>query len=481
MRTDLLLVNPFQWRLDPVELQHGEPYFPLGPLYLASRVRAAGRSVEIHDAMFSLGDAEFDAALRREPGLVGFYTIHTARRNAFRWIGRARAAGRLIVAGGPDASSDPDPYLRAGAHAVLVGEGEDAILELLDAADAAGYREPPAWANIQGARLAGADPAQPTPKRIRRRGLDELPFPAWDLLDLDAYRRIWNQRGHGLALSMIAGRGCPFHCTWCAKPVFDRTFTNRSVASVIAELQWLKQTFRPGHLRIVDDVFVMNRRWVKEFSQAVVEADAVIPFECLARVDLVDEEVLSWLHAAGCRKIYFGVESGSQDVLDAMRKGTTVGQARSTAALMHRLGMRMHAYLMFGYPGETAADIRKTIGLMEEAVPHSAGVSVTYPIPGTEFYESVRHDFIEENRWEHSNHNRPAFHARYPGWIYWVAERLILARLTLAQIRRRLVPWNEWPKAALKSAVLGPIFLASTWWLDRSMPPPPLARATPSR
>jgi len=314
------------------------------------------------------------------------------------------------------------------------------------------------------------DEAMTAQRRDRLAHLDELPFPAWDLVDLQPYRKLWMRR-HGVsAMSLIAGRGCPFRCTWCAKPVLDKKFLTRSVENVVNELLWLKRNFNPSYLRFVDDVFVMDRRWALKFCEEVVRADAVIPFECLARVDLVNEEMLAALKRAGCQKIFYGVESGSQKILDAMKKGTKIHQIKTTATLMHKLGIKMHAYLMFGYPGEEYEDIWKTIRLVEETVPHSAGVSVTYPIKGTEFYDQVRNEFLESNQWTYSNQNLSAFRTRYPSWVYRFAAKLTQTRLQLAQIRKGTAPLSLLPKIALKNAVYTPLLALSAAVADRLQP-----------
>lgn len=469
MPIDLALVNPFQLVRDPIERRYGEPYFPLGPLYVAARARSKGWNVKLFDGMFTSDAVPFKKFLEQEqPGVIGFYTMNTIKATTLDWISRAKNSQRgLIIAGGPDASSDPEPYLKAGADGVLVGEGEDAILEILEAAQRGRWKDAAALSGVPGMVRANGNGDASSPRRDRLTHLDEFPFPAWDLLDLQPYRHLWMRRRGISAMSLIAGRGCPFRCTWCAKPVLDKKFITRSVENVIAELLWLKRNFNPSYLRIVDDVFVMDRRWALKFCEEVVRANAVIPFECLARVDLVNEEMLAALKRAGCRKIFYGVESGSQKILDAMKKGTQIHQIKATAKLMHRLGIKMHAYLMFGYPGEEYRDIWKTIRLVEETVPHSAGVTVTYPIKGTEFYNQVRHEFLESNQWTYSNQNLSAFRTRYPSWVYRWATRLTQTRLQLAQVFKGLAPFHRLPKIVLKNVVYTSLFVLSAALADR--------------
>ena len=179
-----------------------------------------------------------------------------------------------------------------------------------------------------------------TPARPLRKNIDEIPFPARDLLDLEAHRRAWRARHGFYSLSIIASRGCPYECAWCQKGVFGRSYRPRIPESVAEEMRQIKAHYHPDQLRIVDDVMGIDRRWVKRWRDAVVGKDAAIPFECLSRVDLVDRDVLGWLKEAGCIRIAFGAESGSQKVLDAMTKGTQGGGDLPSSRAVPRTGHR---------------------------------------------------------------------------------------------------------------------------------------------
>jgi radical SAM superfamily enzyme YgiQ (UPF0313 family) len=443
--TDLMLVNPLFLDEDPVERRLMTPYFPLGLLYLAAVAREAGYRVSIFDAMFQAGDEAFVAALERErPRVVGLGVLATVRAAALRLAGLARQHGATVVMGGADPTGRPESYLRHEDNGrrpvdlVVVGEGEQTLLELLptlldgQGADQAGHRR---WPEIAGlAYLDGDGRLVSTGARRHCADLDSLPLPARDLIDLEAYRRAWRGR-HGIfSLSLIATRGCPYGCKWCQKSVFGRTFRPRSPGSVAEEMRLIKDRYRPDQLRIVDDVMGIDRDWVRAWHQKVLARDAVTPFECLSRVDLMDEEMVRLLREAGCARIAFGAESGSQRVLDAMDKGTQVEQIRQAAALCRRHGIETYFYIMLGYPGEEWTDIRQTVELLRQTRPDQFSSTVAYPLPGTAFYDEIKHRLLDTPDWDYTAENRLLFRrehsTRFYRWVQrWLHQEWHAARL----------------------------------------------------
>jgi radical SAM superfamily enzyme YgiQ (UPF0313 family) len=427
--SDLLLVNPLFLQDDPVEQRLMTPYFPLSLLYLAAVAREAGYDVAIFDAMFEPGDEAFVAALDREqPQVVGISVLTTVRDAALRLVDLAHRHGASVVVGGPDPTARPDLYLEYqvdGRHpvdVVVVGEGEETFLELLprlldDGTDLSG---------IDGLAFRDEGEIIVTPARPLRQDIDSLPLPARDLLDIEQYRAAWRDHHGFFSLSLIATRGCPYSCTWCQKSVFGCSFRPRSAERVAEEMGQIKARYAPDQIRIVDDVMGIQRKWVRAFRDAVVARDAVIPFECLSRVDLIDEELVRLLKEAGCFRIHFGAESGSQRVLDAMRKGTTVPQIRRAARLCRELGIETYFYMMVGYPGEEWSDLQRSVELLRDARPDVFSTTIAYPMPGTEFYEQVRDRMTLAGDatpdWAHTAENRLLFRrGRYNTLFYrWV-------------------------------------------------------------
>ncbi len=440
--TDLMLVNPLFLHEDPVEQRLMTPYFPLGLLYLAAAARDAGYSVSIFDAMFQEGDAAFVAALEREqPKIVGFGVLATVRAAALRLADLAHQHGATVIVGGADPTGRPESYLRHrsnGSHPVdlvVIGEGEQTLLELLpwllnrERTDSLPQELPGL------AFLDDDDEFVSTASRKHCADLESLALPARELLDLEAYRQAWQKR-HGIfSLSLIATRGCPYGCTWCQKSVFGRSFRPRSPESVAEEMRLIKEQYRPDQLRIVDDVMGIDREWVRAWHAAVLERDAVVPFECLSRVDLMDEEIVHLLQEAGCSRIAFGAESGSQKVLDAMNKGTSVEQIRRTAELCRRHGIETYFYIMVGYPGEEWADIRKTVELLKQTLPDQFSSTIAYPLPGTEFYEEVKHRLLDAPDWDYTAENRLLFRRDYSTLFYRWVQRWLHQEWHLARLR----------------------------------------------
>ena len=183
-------------------------------------------------------------------------------------------------------------------------------------------------------------------------------------------------------MNLATTRGCPYHCNWCAKPIYGQRYAMRSPKAVADEIAWLRRHFAPDHLWIVDDVFGLKPGWVEEFATLVAAQGAPLPFRCLMRADQVTADVARALAAAGCRMLWMGAESGSQKVLDAMEKGLRVDDIRVASRLLKSAGIEVGFFLQFGYPGETWDDIEATLQLTRELEPADIGVSVSYPLPG---------------------------------------------------------------------------------------------------
>jgi anaerobic magnesium-protoporphyrin IX monomethyl ester cyclase len=278
-----------------------------------------------------------------------------------------------------------------------------------------------------------------TPRRRLIQDVDRLPFPARDFLDIEAYRRAWRRKHDHFSLSIIATRGCPFGCTWCQKSVFGRSFRPRSPELVAEEMASIKEDYQPDQIRIVDDVMGIDRDWVRSWHDAVLAKDAVIPFECLSRVDLLDEEMACLLKEVGCRRIHFGAESGSQAVLDAMNKGITVEQIDKAAELCRRLDIETYLYMMVGYPGETWSDLERSARLLRRTRPDDFSTTIAYPLPGTPFYEEVRDRLTFEG-------------TGAPDWIHTAENRMLFERSGFStHFYRRVIRWfhSEWRDARL--------------------------------
>jgi anaerobic magnesium-protoporphyrin IX monomethyl ester cyclase len=431
-------------RFDPKLWDAGQPYAPLGALYAAAAVRARGYDVALFDAMLAESEEEWSDALdRHRPRYAVLYEdsfnylskmcLLRMREAALVMIDLARDRGVTVIVAGSDASDHPELYLDRGARAVVSGEGEVTLVELLDVLDG---RTDRALDDLAGVVIRSTNGAlRRTNRREIIRDLDALPRPAWDLIDVDRYRRAWRRRHGYFSMNIVTTRGCPYHCNWCAKPIYGQRYTARSVDAVVDEIAWLKETYRPDHLWIADDIFGLKPGWIERFADRIVERRAFVPFKCLLRADGASDAIVRALRRAGCRTAWIGAESGSQRILDAMEKGTRVEQIAAAARRLHAAGIEVGLFLQFGYPGETLDDIERTLQMVRDCRPDDIGVSVSYPLPGTPFYDRVKIQLGEKQNWVDSNDLAMMYRATYAPEFYRALHALVHA-----EFRARRLP-----------------------------------------
>jgi anaerobic magnesium-protoporphyrin IX monomethyl ester cyclase len=426
--TRVLLGQSYYLRFDPKLETAMQPYPPLGTLYAASWLRERGYDVSLFDAMLEPDEAGWARALAGPDGPPEFAILFEDNFNylskmcllrmrdaAFTMLAAARAAGATTIVCGSDATDNAGRYLERGADWVIVGEGEVTLADLLDRL---GGRAPGDPRELAGLAYTGPDgAAQSTGRRDNLKDLDALPFPAWDLVDVDRYRNAWARHGR-FSMNVATTRGCPFHCNWCAKPIWGQRYAMRSPADVAAELATVKATIGPDHIWFADDIFGLRPGWLTAFAREVEARDARIPFTIQSRCDLMTLEAVEALAAAGCHQVWLGAESGSQRVLDAMDKGITVAQVRTARARLGDAGVRAAYFVQLGYPGERWADIRATIELVRDTLPDDIGVSVSYPLPGTRFHAMVADQLGAKANWESSGDLDMMFRGTYQTPFY---------------------------------------------------------------
>jgi anaerobic magnesium-protoporphyrin IX monomethyl ester cyclase len=424
--TDVLLTHSYHLPYDRKQVRKMQPYPPLGTLYAAGVLRAYKISVGVFDSMLLEPGPGFREALRvHRPKVVAIYEddfnfltkmcLTRMREVAFEMVNDAREAGARVVVHGSDATDHAIDYLRQGCELVLIGEAEHTLLEVVQAlrngSTAFGI---PGVARLQRSPRGEFLEKQP-PATARRH---EFPPPARDLIDMKPYRDAW-RRAHGtFSLNLVASRGCPFQCNWCAKPIFGDTYRARPAADVAEEIRQLKELYGASHLWFADDIFALNRHWTQQFAREVKKRNCRVPFKIQARADLLTADTVRALKEAGCAEVWMGVESGSQRVLDAMDKGLLVEEVVSARDELRREGIRACYFLQFGYPGETWQDIQKTIALVRETRPDDVGVSFSYPLPNTRFYERVRQQLGSKQNWSDSDDLCVMFKGAYTDTFY---------------------------------------------------------------
>ena len=439
---DVLLAHSFFLRNDPKQMEKMRPYAPLATLYAAAMLRQNGYEVALFDAMLAAGEEELAAALDcHRPRFVAIYEdsfnfltkmcLGHAREAACRMSRLARERGITVLAAGSDLTDHPQPYFEAGVEYGLGGEADHTLRELLDVLTGRSARSVEAVAGLVFPDVLSDGGVRRTPPREPERQPDAFPFPAWDLLDVERYRTAWTQAHGRFSLNLVTTRGCPFHCNWCAKPIWGRRYAMRSPANVAEEMALVKRTLKPDHVWFADDIFGLQPKWVAELALEVAARDAVIPFTIQSRADLMTPVAVDGLARAGCVEVWLGAESGSQKVLDAMDKGTRVGQIVDATRLLQQAGIRACWFLQFGYPGETFEDILATVELVREVLPDDVGVSVSYPLPGTRFFDMVQTELGEKTHWQDSNDLAMMFQGTYQTPFYRKLRQLVHRDLDL--------------------------------------------------
>ncbi len=431
----LLLAHSYYLAYDEKQTRKMKPYAPLGTLMSAALLREQGHDVTVFDAMLASGVDAFEAKLdATRPSVVALLEDNfnfltkmctlRMRRAAQDMIQASVRRGCRVIVNGSDATDHPELYLAAGADAVIVGEVEDTLCEVmaLVAADSsAALDEVPGLALPALARpLNGATPGSPrrTGLRARLDDLDALPFPAWDLIDVEEYRAAWTDAHGRLSWNVATSRGCPYACNWCAKPIFGRQYSQRGAARVAEEMKLLRQHVNPDHVWFADDIFGLTAGWIEDFAREITQRDARIPFTIQSRVNLMTPRSVEALDVAGAEEVWLGVESGSQRVLDAMEKGTKIEEVRTATRLLKQHGIHAGWFIQLGYLGETREDLERTRSLILEEQPDEIGVSVSYPLPGTPFFDTVRSQVGRKTNWEHTDDLDMLFHGTYTADFY---------------------------------------------------------------
>jgi len=414
MKAEILFGQSYYLRFDPKLWEAMQPYPPLGTLYAASYLRSRGYQVALFDAMLAESEQEWETALDLyQPSYAVLFEdnfnylskmcLLRMRQAAFTMMAMARQRGCTVIVCGADASDHADQYLAQGADFVIIGEGELTLGELLDQLTGRDSRHLDAIPGL-AYRLPNTATLTRTPRRPDLRDLDSLPFPAWDLVDIQHYREIWMTRHGYYSINMVTTRGCPFHCNWCAKPIWGQRYNVRSPENVFAEMVWLNENIHPDHIWFVDDIMGLKPGWLARFADLIEKEGMTLPYKSLSRVDLLLREgEIEALKRSGCQMVWVGAESGSQKILDAMEKGTRVEQIQAAARRLHAAGILVGFFLQFGYPGESMADIHKTRQLLHACRPDDIGISVSYPRPGTKFHAAVREQLNIQQNWIDSN------------------------------------------------------------------------------
>jgi anaerobic magnesium-protoporphyrin IX monomethyl ester cyclase len=458
---DILFTHANFLQQDPKQVKKMRPYPPLATLYAAAYLRQAGYAVGLFDATFANGEPDFAQALaRHQPRFVVLYEdsfnflskmcLRRHREAALSMAALARQAAATVIAFGPDVSSKPEIYVQHGIQYALTAEGEQTLKELLDVLTGRGQQPLEELPDLAFSCPGAASGIYETSPRSVKMPLDEFPRPAWDLVDIELYRRAWLQAHGYFSLNLVASRGCPFTCNWCAKPISAQHYAVRSPEKVAAEMAWLKHHLRPDHIWFTDDLFGLRPEWLAAFAGSVAAHKAFIPFTIQSRVDLITPQSAASLSQAGCREVWLGAESGSQKVLDAMGKGITVGQIVKARGLLKDVGIKAGFFIMFGYPGETWADILATVELVRDTLPDNIGISVCYPLPGSPWYVQMKDQIGLQTNWLDSSDLAMIFQGPYQSSFYRRLHKILHLEL---ELRQRLAVAAGGPDPALAQAL----------------------------
>lgn len=428
--------------LDPKQFKAAKPYPPLATITAASFLRENGYDCVLHDVTFQSSPDAIAAFIRAHQlrYLViyddGFnyltkMCLTNMREAAFEMIAIAREMDCTVIVSSSDATDHAEKYLDKGADFVIAGEAEVTLLELIQALTGRNKTE---FSSIPGLLFRDNNALHKTAPRKVVNQPDFFPLPAWDLIDINSYREMWEKHHGYFSLNIVTTRGCPYKCNWCAKPIYGNRYTARSPEHVVEEIRLIGRITHLDHIWFSDDIFGLKPDWVVRFAELVKDAQLHFRYKIQSRADLlVDEAYVKALADSGCEEVWMGAESGSQKILDAMDKGISIAQIEEATGKLKAHGIKPAFFLQFGYLGEKIEDIQLTLSMLYRLMPYDIGVSVSYPLPGTGFYEKVKTELYVKSNWTDSDELALMFKNTYKPKFYKRLHRYVHQRFRALQ------------------------------------------------
>lgn len=385
----ILFINPplskvVDTSLPEVLLEKGDPMPPLGLMYLASYLKKnTDYEAQILDCQVE--DMDFEQMKKKiaeiNPDIIGITVMTFTLLDV---IAAAKIAKKInpdikVITGGPHVNIYPQETMAIPeVDYVVLGEGEMPLKDLLD-----NIGQPEKLREIKGLVFRDGGNVVNTGQRDLIKDLDSIPFPDRTLLPYKKYSSVMSAESP--VTTMFTSRGCPFRCLFCDRPHLGKVFRARSANNVVDEMEEC-QKLGIKEIFIYDDTFTVDRQRVFDICAEIKKRKLSIVWDVRARVDTVNEEVLLAMKDAGCQRIHFGVEAGSDRVLKVLRKGITIDQVKTAFGLAHKIGITTLAYFMMGSPTETKKDILQTIKLAKKLNPDYVHLAITTPFPGTDLY-----------------------------------------------------------------------------------------------
>ena len=449
---EFLLVNPITGK------QRMPAYFPLGLGYIAQVLLDEGHRVRVMDinahrwspeeVVEQLGQAHYDVA-----GITGMVTEFPAVNWLCRMIKVQKPAAPIILGGGLPTAFPRLVLEKTPADIAVVGEGEVTIAEL-----ARGLAAGTSLSEVKGIWFRDQGQLRATEPRELIEDLDILPLPARHLFPMERYMqnpvtylRMFDP--HVVSTNMVSSRGCPYQCSYCFHGLWGNRFRARSASNVVMEMRALREKYGITGIFFMDDTFVLDRKRLLAICDQLIHQDLGIIWVASGRVNLMDEQMLSRMRSAGCRAVIYGIESGSQVILNEMRKGVQVAQASQAILDTWRAGILPVGYLMIGMPSETHETVAETVRFCRETGLVSR-FSFATPFPGTELYAQAQEMGLIKT--EDAN-------TLLEGWQEWSDRILVnLSRLPDEELRavkrhaERQIFWGDWwRKLGLYVRILG--------------------------
>lgn len=380
---DILLISP------PCRIPD---LLPLGLGYIASVLREEGHNVSVLDINgLGYSDEKVEDLINRlKFDIVGIGGL-TSTYKYVKWLAKIikkYKPGIPIIAGNMVSTANPEVLLKnSNVDIAVIDEGEITAKELVSAINSGRDLK-----EIKGIYYKDNGIIIETPARERITDLDSLPFPARDLFPMEIYLNNSTQSSitFGLRMASISSiRGCPYDCTFCSRPFGTRIYM-RSPKTIIEEIKELKKRYRVEFVSFCDNLFLVNEKWVLEICERIISENLDIKWTAATRVNLVNNNLLRNMYKAGCVNLGYGFESGSQIVLDRMRKGVTVKQAEEAIEMTKAAKIGASGSFIFGMPGETIDTIKETLDFIKRTRLPLYRFFYATPYPRTELYEIAK-------------------------------------------------------------------------------------------